>query len=179
MGEGMDERSGVRRGTIFTDAVEGTVAPQHVQRARALAKLLDNALPIPGTGMRVGLDPLLGLVPGLGDLVGAGVSGYILLLAAQAGAPKSVLVRMLGNVALDSLVGSVPALGDLFDFAFKSNARNMQLLERYTEAPVDTQRASKGVVLVIVLLALLIVLGGFLLAFLFARWLVGQLDGSG
>lgn len=175
----MEEETGRRRGTVFTAPVQGEVAPAHVQRARALAKLLDNAFPIPGTGMRVGIDPLLGLIPGLGDLVGAGVSGYILVLAAQAGAPKTVLLRMLGNIATDSLLGAVPALGDLFDFGFKSNARNMKLLERYTEAPVTTKRTSGAVVFAIVLLVLLLAAGGFVLAFLFARWLVGRLDGTG
>lgn len=174
-----DQTGGRRRGTIFTAPIEGEVAPQHVQRARALAKLLDNAFPIPGTSMRVGLDPLLGLIPGVGDLVGAGVSGYILLLAAQAGAPKTVLVRMLGNVALDSLVGAIPALGDLFDFAFKANARNMKLLERYTVAPGEVKKSSTAVVFAMILVILLMAVGGFVLALLFARWLVGRLDGSG
>ena len=175
----MNEEIGRRRGTVFTEPVEGPVASQHVDRARALAKLLDNAFPIPGTGMRVGIDPLLGLIPGLGDLVGAGVSGYILLLAAQAGAPKTVLLRMLGNIGIDSLVGAVPMLGDLFDFGFKSNARNMKLLERYTVAPGEVKRTSGAVVFAIILLALLLAVGGFVLAFLVARWLVGRLDGSG
>ena len=175
----MDEQSGRRRGTIFTAPIEGEVAPQHVQRARALAKLLDNAFPIPGTSMRVGLDPLLGLIPGVGDLVGAGVSGYILLLAAQAGAPKTVLARMVGNVALDSLVGSIPGVGDLFDFGFKSNARNMALLERYTVAPGEVKKTSGAVVFAAILVILLLAVGGFVLAFLAARWLVGRLDGNG
>ena len=175
----MQDRSGQRRGTIFTAPIEGEVAPQHVHRARALARLLDNAFPIPGTKMRVGIDPLLGLIPGIGDLVGAGVSGYILLLAAQAGAPKTVLVRMLGNVALDSLVGSIPGLGDLFDFGFKSNARNMALLERYTVAPGDVKRTSGAIVFALLLVVLLLAVGGLVLAFLLARWLVSRLNGMG
>src|SRR5687768_16003747 len=82
---------------------------------RALARLMDSAVAIPGTGIRVGLDSLIGLVPGIGDLAGAAMSGYIVLAAARLGAPAPVLIRMVANIAVDGVVGSVPLLGDLFD----------------------------------------------------------------
>ena len=130
-----------------------------VARARGLARLLDDLIRIPGTNIGIGLDPVIGLIPGLGDVLGGVMSSYILLVAAQEGAPTSVLVRMLGNIALDSLVGVVPVLGDLFDFAVKSNRRNVDLLERYLGAPRETKAASRGVVALILLAIALLVVG--------------------
>lgn len=116
-----------------------------------VASVLDDAIRVPGTDIRFGIDPLVGLVPGLGDLLGGAASAYIILEAARAGAPASVLTRMAINVGIDTLVGGIPVVGDLFDFAWKSNARNVQLLARHVEAPVRTRRASR--VLVVALLA--------------------------
>ena len=142
-----------------------------VDRARGLARLLDDLIRIPGTNIRLGLDPIIGLIPGMGDVVGGAMSGYILLVAAREGAPTSVLVRMLGNIALDSLVGLVPVLGDLFDVAMKANRRNVQLLERYLGSPRDTRAASRGVVAVILLGVVAIIAGVVALGVLVVRWL--------
>jgi hypothetical protein len=98
-----------------------------VTRARTFARLLDDLIRIPGTKVGVGHDPVIGLIPGLGDVIGGAMSGYILLVAAKEGVPKSVLTRMLGNIALDSLVGVIPFFGDLFDFGVKANRRNIDL----------------------------------------------------
>ena len=122
-----------------------------LRRARVVASVLDDAIRVPGTDIRFGIDPLVGLVPGLGDLLGGAASAYIILEAARAGAPASVLTRMALNVGIDTLVGGLPVVGDLFDFAWKSNARNVKLLAGHLEAPSRTQRASR--VLVIALLA--------------------------
>lgn len=116
--------------------------PRALEQARLLARLLDDAIPIPGTSWRIGIDPLLGLVPGLGDVLGAVLSGWILLVAARLGAPRAVIARMALNVALETVVGIVPGLGDLFDAAWKSNARNVELLERWHARPAATERAS-------------------------------------
>ena len=112
-------------------------------RARALARMLDSAVRIPGTKVTFGLDPILGLVPGLGDLAGAVLSGYIVLTAARLGAPKSVLARMLLNLGTDTLVGSVPVLGDLFDVGFRANIRNSELLDRHVGQPDQVRRSSR------------------------------------
>lgn len=112
-------------------------------RARALARMLDSAFRIPGTSVAVGLDPILGLFPGLGDLAGAVASGYIVLTAARLGAPKVVLAKMLLNLGTDTLVGSVPVLGDLFDVGFRANLRNTELLDRHLGQPAATQRSSR------------------------------------
>ena len=130
-----------------------------VARARALARLLDDLIRVPGTKIGIGIDPIIGLIPGVGDLLGGVMSSYILLVAAQAGAPSSVLVRMLGNIALDSVVGVVPVIGDLFDVGMKSNRRNVDLLERYLGAPKETKAASRGVVALIVLALVLLIVG--------------------
>ena len=139
-------------------------AERSLSRARALATLLDSSIPIPGTRKRIGLDPLLGLVPFVGDFAGALLSGYIVLAAASAGAPTFTLIRMILNVGIDTLIGSVPLLGDFFDAAWKSNAMNVALFEKFVVANTGQGRSAKeiyklgGIVLVlsaIVLLALL------------------------
>lgn len=107
-------------------------------RAETAARWLDTAFRIPGTSIRFGLDPILGLVPGLGDGLSLAVSAWVILMAHGAGAPWSLLARMAGNVAIDSLVGSIPVLGDLFDVGFKANRRNADLLRAHFEARART-----------------------------------------
>lgn len=111
---------------------------------------MDKSIRLPG-GYRVGLDGLLGLIPGVGDFLASTVSGYIVWQAYQAGVPKSVLLRMLINVAVDLLVGAIPIVGDVFDFVFKANSRNLALLERYHTHPKDLQAKSRGLVAVVLL----------------------------
>ena len=118
-----------------------------LQGLRALTRLMDEAVALPGTKFRVGLDSLLGLIPGVGDLAGAAVSGYALLVAVRLRAPVSVLLRMLVNIGVDALAGFVPLLGDLFDLTWKANRRNLWLLEQYLERPASTTRTSRSVVL--------------------------------
>ncbi|MES0873918.1 DUF4112 domain-containing protein [Sinimarinibacterium thermocellulolyticum] len=98
------------------------------ERAERLSRLLDTAVGIPGTRIRLGLDALLGLIPGIGDALGVVLGGWFLLEGARVGAPTSTLLRMAGNIAVDALVGVVPLLGDVLDVAFKANRRNAKLL---------------------------------------------------
>jgi hypothetical protein len=93
--------------------------------------MLDSAIPVPGTSFRFGLDPILGLIPGLGDLVSPVFTLGILWQGRDLGIPRVVQLRMIFNVAIDVLTGFIPLIGDLFDFAWKSNNRNMALLERH------------------------------------------------
>ena len=167
-------RAPVRPPPAYTVPVADPPSPA-AARARALARLLDTAFTVPGTSFRVGLDPLLGLVPGAGDVLGGVLSTYVLLLAARAGASKPVLLRMLGNVGIDALVGTVPLVGDLFDAGFRSNARNVALLERFLEEPRRTERASRGFVALVVALALLVVVGAIALTVVVVRALAGAL----
>jgi hypothetical protein len=146
-----------------------------VDRARVLARALDSAVRIPGTNMRFGLDALLGLVPGLGDVAGAAMGSYLVLLGSRLGAPKPVLARMVLNVALDTLAGVVPVAGDLFDVAWKANTRNMALLERYIERPAATKKSSSAFVLAILAALALLAVGGIFLAVVVIRWMLGAL----
>jgi len=122
---------------------------------RGFAQLLDSAFVVPGTSYRIGLDPLIGLIPGIGDLLSPLFAIALLWQAKQLGVPRVVQLRMIFNVAVDALVGAVPLAGDLFDFAWKSNTMNMALIERYA---FEERRASFGDWLfVIAMIALLIV----------------------
>jgi hypothetical protein len=102
-----------------------------LRRLELVAHWLDGAFRLPGTSWRFGLDGILGLVPGAGDSLTAVVGAYIILEAWRLGVPSSVIVRMLGNIGVDWAVGSVPLVGDIFDFAFKSHRRNVDLLRRH------------------------------------------------
>ena len=105
-----------------------------LNRIRRLSRLMDTAIGIPGTRFRIGLDPILGLVPGAGDLVSTAFSAYIIFLAARFGLPRELLGKMLLNIGLETVVGSVPLLGDWFDAYYKSNMRNLALLEEHLQA---------------------------------------------
>ena len=115
---------------------------ERVARLDALATLLDTAVLIPGTNFRFGLDALIGLVPGIGDAVTTAMSLWIVHEAHQLGAPKHVIARMLGNVALDGVVGAVPLIGDAFDVMWRSNRRNMRLLQQWLDRE-DRRYASR------------------------------------
>ena len=118
--------------------------------------MLDEAIRIPGTNIRIGLDALIGLLPGGGDIAGGVFSGVIILQAARAGAPTPVLARMLGNVLVDVVIGAIPLLGDVFDVAWRANTRNVRLLDSWRERPASTKRAS-AVTVSAILVALLVV----------------------
>ena len=134
--------------------------------ARLLARLLDSAFRIPGTDLRIGLDPILGaLLPELGDALTAVLSLGLVVVAFRQRVPKWVMARMLVNLALDALLGAVPLIGDLFDFAFKANEKNLELIERHrgdpTRAPSWGDRLLlAGVVVVVLALAALPLLAG-------------------
>lgn len=136
-----------------------------------LAWWLDSAIVIPGTRFRVGLDALIGLIPGVGDLVGAALSGYIVAAAARRGLPNSVLLRMALNVGLETLIGVVPIIGDLFDAAWKANQRNVALLRQYAAVPRRAQTQGRLVVGAWLLVLCAIAAGFGLLAYAVLRWL--------
>jgi hypothetical protein len=145
---------------------------QGLEALRRVSQLLDSAFVVPGTTYRVGLDPILGLVPGLGDLVSPLFTIGMLWQARELALPRVVQLRMIFNVAIDSLVGAIPLVGDLFDFAWKANTKNMALLERYAQ---EERPASTGdwlfvtlmVALVILVAVLPFVILGWLLAYVF------------
>ena len=123
-------------------AADAPRTAERMRRLRSLAWLLDNSIPLPG-GYRIGLDPIIGLVPGLGDAIGALFSAFIINEARSLGAPRSILLRMIGNVAIETVVGAIPFAGDMFDAAFKANTRNLALLARYQLDPIGSRRSSR------------------------------------
>lgn len=102
-----------------------------LQRMRAVARIMDGAVEVPGTNYTVGLDPLLGVVPGVGDALSAAVSLYVVVEAANLGVPYTTVVRMLANVSVDAAVGTVPVVGAIFDLVWKANERNLAMVERH------------------------------------------------
>ncbi|HSG91470.1 MAG TPA: DUF4112 domain-containing protein [Pseudomonadales bacterium] len=123
---------------------ESEAGGDSLPRLRRLAWLMDSSIRLPG-GYRIGVDGLVGLIPGIGDLLSAGVSTYLLLEAARLKLPVSVLLRMGLNMAVDLLLGAIPLFGDLFDFAFKANQRNVDLIASYAYEPRRTRRQSLAV----------------------------------
>ena len=138
---------------------------------RTLARALDTAIRIPGTGIRFGLDSIVGLVPGAGDVVSALMSGYIVLASARLGVPPWVVMRMILNLGVDTLVGSVPLVGDLFDVGFRANTRNAALLESHIAEPGSTRRSSKLSVLAAIGGVVLLIAGGIALAMVLVKGL--------
>lgn len=114
-----------------TTSNEQPITDPDLARLDALAKILDNQFRLPGTQVRFGLDGIIGLVPYLGDVAGFVVSGFLMRTMIQRGAGPLLMLRMMGNVALDAVVGVVPVAGDLFDFGYKANRRNVELLKQY------------------------------------------------
>lgn len=135
--------------SIFkTDAIEvvsETPVAERLRNLRRLGVLLDAAIPIPGTNLRIGLDSLIGLIPGLGDALMAAASSYIIFESARLGASNRTLLKMLWNAGVDALIGAIPVLGDLFDIAWKANVRNLELLEREIETQKLRTRSSEAV----------------------------------
>ncbi len=100
-------------------------------RLDALAKILDDQFRIPGTNIRFGLDGIIGLVPYLGDVAGFVVSGILMHIMLRRGAGPLLMLRMMGNFAFDAVIGVIPIAGDIFDFGYKANRRNVNLLKQY------------------------------------------------
>jgi hypothetical protein len=122
------------------------IEEREIQRVRRLAHYLDDWVRVPGTKWRIGLDSLIGLVPGLGDVLTLGASVYILRKAYRWGTPSRIMGRMIGNIAVDLLFGTIPLLGDIFDARWKANRRNVELLLRHmdTGAPSRTREEAGG-----------------------------------
>lgn len=116
--------------------------PQQIEeeRLKAYAHLLDSGIRLPG-GFRIGIDGIIGLIPGIGDLLGAGLSGYFIYAASRLDIPRHVIARMILNTAIETIVGAIPFIGDAFDFVFKANERNARLLRRSLEAREIDQKS--------------------------------------
>ncbi len=149
------------------------------QRARLdqmnnLAWLLDNSIRIPIINYRIGLDAIIGLIPGLGDVAGLLISSVIVIQAIRLGAPSATLLQMVLNIAIEALIGLVPMLGDIFDATFKSNIRNMRLVNLALDHPQTghavNRAAGTGIIVAVIaaLIGIIVLIGGA--GFLIFRW---------
>jgi hypothetical protein len=146
-----------------------------LEKLRTVTRWMDQAWGIPGTKWRFGLEPLFGLVPGLGDIAGGLIAVYGLHVARQLRAPAVIQLHMLTNIALDALVGTVPIIGDIFDFVYKAQTRNLAMLDDWLQTPHEAQRRSqRGILLIplaiVFVFATLTILGLWLL-FILVHWL--------
>src|SRR6266513_6553313 len=129
-----------------------------------LALIMDNVVRVPGTNLRFGLDPIIGLIPGIGDTASAIISALSLIYAARCGLPKVLLARMSLNILLNEIIGIIPGIGDVFSFWFKSNVRNYDLLQRYTATPVRSRKSDWIFVAVVLGLLFVVVCAGLLVS---------------
>jgi uncharacterized protein DUF4112 len=158
---------------VSTGASSGGARATSSPSLTAVAKFaywLDAGIRIPGTNLRFGLDPLLGLIPGAGDAAGAVLAGWILVEAVRLGASRATVLRIAGNVALDAGLGAVPFIGDIFDFAWKANLQNVALLERHLAAPDRAARADRSFNVLVLCGVCAMVLGLLALGILLTRW---------
>jgi hypothetical protein len=114
------------------------------QRIEAMELLLERAIGLPGTNMRIGLDSIVGLIPVVGDVITAAMGGWLIWEARNLGMSKFHLARMAGNLGFDTLVGAIPFAGDLFDFVFKSNTRNLRIVKRWLDKHHPETRLIEG-----------------------------------
>jgi hypothetical protein len=147
----------------------------------ALARLMDGAFRIPGLNIRFGLDPIIGLIPGFGDILATLVSLYVLVAARRYGIPRITMMRMGLNIGIDAIIGAIPIVGDLFDLVWRTNERNVALLRRHMNTPAHLrQKARRGdwvyvIAIVAVLIAILgvAVYGTYLAIATIVSWLAG------
>ena len=143
------------------------------ERLNRLAWLLDSSIPSPGTGLSIGLDALIGLVPVLGDLIGVALSSYIIKEAHALGVSRAILTRMAFNVAVEGLAGLVPFAGDLFDAGWKANQRNVRLLNDWLDHPQKARKSSRAFVVGLSLALAAFVVACAALTWLLLAWLAG------
>ncbi len=147
-----------------------------------IARLMDSAFKIPGTEIRFGLDPLMGLIPGLGSSISAFISLFLIVRSAQYRVPNSVLARMALNVLINAGLDSIPVLGDTLSVFFRSNALNYELLRKYANpaTPASSSSRRRGTLLIVLIIAvavpvLLLAVTGFLfLAAKLTSWVNGK-----
>jgi hypothetical protein len=148
-----------------------------LRRLRRISHLLDNAIPIPGTKYRIGLDPILGLIPGGGDVISSIFAGYVVFKSAQMGVPQETLVKMAANIVFDTVAGTVPVAGDLLDVAWKANVKNIELLDAHLGSPEQGKKAD-WLFVAALLLGLMLIVGGLIfLSVMLLGWLFQVITG--
>jgi uncharacterized protein DUF4112 len=151
---------------------ERAVETDRLWLARFLADLLDQRFTIPGTSIRIGLDPIVSLIPGVGDLLANLTGSFILIIAAQLGVPKIVIARMGINVAINTLLGAVPIFGNVISIWYRSNVKNVELLDRYVGRQSKRADSKDWLFVIALIVGLLLLLGGIVV---FGIWLVKQI----
>lgn len=177
----MAKRTRSRRSNNAATAIAPGANHATFKQVDRLAWLLDNSIRIPIINYRIGLDAIIGLIPGFGDWAGALLSSYIVLQAIRLGAPSLVLRQMVLNIAIEAILGLIPGLGDLFDATFKANARNVALLNRVLRELPAGQTVKpivgRGVIVGVVIALLVIVIGIGWAGFALIGWLISLLGG--
>jgi hypothetical protein len=155
-----------------------TLDPAVLERLRRFSYWLDEGIPIPGTRIRIGLDPILGVIPGAGDAAGAILAGAIVVESLRQRISRYAVVRMAANVVIDTVIGSIPVLGDLFDAGWKSNQRNLAILERHIAESPGSKQEDRAFVLLIGGALLVVCAGVIVLALMLTakvlRWVLTQ-----
>lgn len=150
--------------------------PADLVALRRFAYYMDEAFSVPGTPLKVGLDALLGLIPGVGDIIGGLLSTWIVIGALRHRVPAWVIARMILNIGIDLLFGSVPLAGDFFDFLYEENVANMRLLEKHRDRrrPPRSAGAIAFVAILIVLFVLGIAIAIVTVMVAIAMWIIGK-----
>jgi hypothetical protein len=157
------ERHTYRRATRETDSL---------WFAKFLADLLDQRFTIPGTSIRIGLDPIISLIPGIGDLLANLTGSMILIVAAQLGIPKVILARMGINIAINTVIGVIPIFGDVISIWFRSNVRNVDLLQRYLGRPSRQAEPRDWLFVIALIVGLILLMAAIFVA---GIWLFKQI----
>ncbi len=150
--------------------IDGKEIPASLQQIAKVVRLMDSQFRIPGTKFTFGLDPIIGLIPGLGDLIDYGISAYLMVAMIRNGASGRAVAKMLVNITVDGLVGVIPFLGRFFDIFFKANRRNLVLAIEHFEAGKHQGSAWPIILPVVIVLAVIFTIIG-VLAFFLIKWL--------
>lgn len=146
-----------------------------VEIVRAIRKVMDEAVSVPGTKVKLGLDAVLGLIPGVGDVSSAAIGAYMLHAAARLGVPTIVMVRMLVNLFIDAVIGIIPIVGDYLDVLYRANSKNAALVLQAVENRETTARASWFKLIGVFAAFAVITVGGFVCTVLLAKWAWNQM----
>lgn len=131
-----------------------------------VTRVMDSRFRIPGTRFRFGLDPILGLVPGLGDATSLTISGVLIYYMYKYGASRKLLILMAGNVILDAVIGSIPIIGQIFDFAYKANEKNVKMLRRHYQ---EGKYRGSGTGILVAIILIVLTIAGLLI---YGAWLL-------
>ncbi len=138
---------------------------QKLAHIRGLARFLDESIPVPGTKYKIGVEPIVGLIPGVGDFFGVTLSAYIILRAADLGVSAATIIRMIINLVIDGVIGSLPFVGDLFDLVWKANKRNIAIVENelLKNAPLKSSKVFVAVAAVALISVMALIFSLFVL----------------